>query len=305
MLTRLTHGDVTWVDVVNPTSTEVRQLMDEFSLDPLIAEELTAPSVRNHVDGRDDYFYVVLNFPAFKHMHDMANTALELDFIVGKNWIITTRYSQVDPLHQFSTTFEVESVLNKKNMGEHAGYVFYYMLMELYRSLHSELVHIGNRLEDVEERVFQGDEREMVIELSHVARDLLNFVQALGPHREMLASIEKPGVALFGYEYARNVRSAQGEYDRLDNAIEGHHASLTELRETNNSLLTTKQNEVMKIFTIMAFVTFPLSLVSSIFGMNTKYIPIIGHPWDFWIIIGGMLSAAIAFFAYFKYKNWL
>jgi magnesium transporter len=145
----------------------------------------------------------------------------------------------------------------------------------------------------------------MVLELSKIARDLLNFTQALGPHNEMLGSIEKPGVALFGYEYARNIRSTQGEYDRLDNAIRAHHASLQELRETNNSLLTTKQNEIMKIFTIMAFVTFPLSLVSSIFGMNTQFIPIIGHPLDFWIIIGGMLSVAIAFFAYFKYKNWL
>lgn len=305
MLTRLTHGSTTWIDVASPTPEEIRKLMEEYSLDPLIADELTAPSVRNHVDQRDDYFYVVLNFPAFKHMHDMAGTALELDFIVGKNWIITTHYAAVDPLHQFSRLFEVESVLDKRNMGEHAGFVFYYMLMELYRTLNNELAYIGNRLEDVEERIFQGDEKEMVVELSHIARDILNFTQALGPHREMLGSVEKPAVGLFGYEYARNVRSALGEYERLDNSIQAHHASVLELRETNNSLLTTKQNEIMKVFTIMAFVTFPLTLFSSLFGMNTNYLPIVGHSFDFWIIVGIMASAATTFFTYFKYKKWL
>jgi magnesium transporter len=81
--------------------------------------------------------------------------------------------------------------------------------------------------------------------------------------------------------------------------------SLSELRETNNSLLSTKQNEVMKIFTILAFVTFPLSLVASIFGMNTKYIPIVGHQYDFWIVMGMMTFATILMFIYFKYKRWI
>ncbi len=55
----------------------------------------------------------------------------------------------------------------------------------------------------------------------------------------------------------------------------------------------------------MAFVTFPLSLFASIFGMNTVATPILGHRLDFWIIVGFMLSAAVVFFSYFKYKKWL
>lgn len=305
MLSRHSHGELVWVDVLSPTADEVRSLMAEFSLDPLIADELTVPSVRNRVDARDDYFYLVLHFPAFKHLHDLAGVALELDFIVGKNWIITTRYDSIDPLHQFSKIFEVDTVLDRKNMSEHAGFVFYYMLSELYKSLHDELTHIGTRLDVAEERIFQGYEKEMVKELSHVSRDLLNYAQALDSHHSMLLSLETPGVALFGYEYARSMRSVVGEYERLASAIKSHSASLTELRETNNSLLTTKQNETMKIFTIMAFVTFPLTLFTSVFSMNTHFIPIIGHKWDFWIIVGIMVSAAITFFAYFKYKRWL
>jgi magnesium transporter len=305
MVTRRTHGDLLWVDVVQPTPEEVRQLMEEFALDPLIADELIVPSARNRVNGRDEYFYVVLHFPAFKHLHSVAGRSVELDFIVGKNWIITTRYDDIDPLHQFSTLFEVDTVLDKKNMSEHAGYIFFYMLSELYKTLNDELAHIGDRLDAAEEHVFEGYEREMVAELSHISRDLLNYGQALNSHEMMLQSLEAPGVALFGYTYARNIRSIIGEYDRLSGAMIAHRAALDELRQTNDSLLTTKQNEIMKLFTIMAFVTFPLTLFTSVFGMNTKIMPIVGHQWDFWIIIGIMVSAATAFFAFFKYKKWL
>lgn len=305
MITRHEHGDVVWIDVVSPTHEEVRGLMQEFSLDPLIADELLAPSVRSRVDAREDYFYMVLHVPAFKHLHEIAGTALELDFIVGRQWIITTRYDTIDPLHDFSRLFEMETLLDRKNMSEHAGYVFYYMLNELYRVLFDELTHIGTKLDAAEERVFQGYEKEMVVELSNISRDLLNYTQALDNHSMILRSIETPGVALFGYEYARALRSVLGEYERLADTIKSHRASLYELRKTNDSLLSTKQNETMKILTIMAFVTFPLTLFTSMFGMNTVATPVLGHPLDFWIIVGVMLAVTVAFFFYFKWKKWL
>jgi magnesium transporter len=305
MLTRHIHGELVWVDAVSPTTEEVRSLMEEFSLDPLLADELLVPSLRNRVDARESYFYIVLHFPAFKHAHDIASTPLEIDFIVGRKWLITTRYDTIDPLHQFSTLFEVDSVLDKHNMGEHAGYVFYYMLSELYHRLYDELSYISTRLDAVEERIFEGYEKEMVVELSVISRDLLNYAQTLDSHRPLLSSLETPGVALFGYEYVRNIRQLSGDYDRLANEMKSNRASLLELRDTNNSLLTTKQNEIMKIFTIMAFVTFPLSLFASLFGMNTVGTPILGNRLDFWIIVGIMFAAASVFFAFFKYKKWL
>lgn len=305
MISRYEHDGIIWVDVVSPAQGEIRSLMEEFSLDPIIADELLMPSFRNKVDAREDYFYTVLHFPTFKHMHAVDTVSLELDFIVGKNWIITTRYVEIDPLHQFSKLFEMETILDKKNITEHAGFVFYYMLTEVYKTLYDELSRVGTRLDNAEERIFNGYEKEMVRELSVISRDILNYSQALNNHGTMLSSLETPGVALFGYEYARNMRSVIGEYTRLSEAIKSSKESLIELRETNNSLLSTKQNEITKIFTIMAFVTFPLSLFASVFGMNTVATPIIGNKWDFWIIIGAMMSAAIAFFAYFKHKKWL
>ncbi len=305
MITRYTHGDLVWIDLLSPTQEEVRDLMEEFSIDPLVADELLLPSTRNRVDPRDEYFYLVLHFPAFKHIHDMAHTMLEIDFVVGKKWIITTRYDGIDPLHQFSKLFEVDSVLDRKNMADHAGNVLYYMLFELYRMLYDELAHIETRLDMVEDRIFEGLEREMVAELSRISRDLLNYAQALDSHHSMLQSLETPGVALFGYEYVRNIRTVISEYERLAASIKSSRASLLELRETNNSLLTTKQNEIMKTFTIMAFLMLPLSLISSVFGMNVALMPIVEHPFGFWIIVGIMLAVVAVFGAFFKHRDWL
>ena len=84
-----------------------------------------------------------------------------------------------------------------------------------------------------------------------------------------------------------------------------HTEFLHELRETNNSLLTTKQNETMKRFTILAFTIFPLTLVAALFSMDTKYEPIVGSPYDWYTIVGIMVVAVIIMYWYFKRKEWL
>lgn len=305
MLTRYRHNSITWVDLESPTPEEVREVMEEYDIHPVVAEELLLPSLKPKVEFYDGHFiYLILHFPAFKHSHS-ENPNQEVDFIVGHDFLITTRYDAIDPLHKFSKVFEVDSVLDKSGIGNHAGFVFYFMVKKLYKALEHEVEYITDALDEVEAKIFEGREKDMVVELSHVSRDLLNFKQAINPHKNVLDSLEPVGRQFFGADFVYYLKGITGEYYRVQHGIAANLDSLAELRETNNSLVSTKQNEVMKVLTIMAFVTFPLSLIASIFGMNTVILPIVGLPYDFWIVIGIMAAAMVIFFSYFKYKNWL
>lgn len=304
MISVYKHKHLTWVDMESPTSDEVRETMEKYSIDPLVADELLLPTLKPRVDTYPNFIYLILHFPAFKHTHS-GNMNQEIDFIIGKDFLITTRYDVVDPLHKFSKVFEVNSVLDKSDIGDHAGFLFFYMIRKLYKSLEHEIEYIEDSLEIIEEDIFEGKEKEMVIALSNVSRDLLNLRQALDPHQEILTSFNDSGRVFFGDTFANHLNSIMGEYYRIKNSVLTHNDSLRELRETNNSLLSTKQNEVMKVLTIMAFITFPLSLFAGIFGMNTSYLPIVGSRFDFWIITGGMLVATVTFFTFFKKKKWL
>ncbi len=304
MISVYKHKHLTWVDVESPTPDEVRVLMNKYSIDPLVADELLLPTLKPKVDTYPNFIYLILHFPAFKHTHN-GDTNQEIDFIIGKDFLITTRYDIVDPLHKFSKVFEVNSVLDKGDIGEHAGFLFFYMVRKLYKSLEHELEYIEDSLEIIEEDIFEGKEKEMVVALSNVSRNLLNLKQALNPHQEILTSFSDAGRKFFGNSFANHINSIMGEYYRIKNSILVHNDTLYELRETNNSLLSTKQNEVMKVLTIMAFVTFPLSLIASIFGMNTSYLPFIGGPNDFWLVISIMGFAALLMFIFFKRKHWM
>jgi magnesium transporter len=304
MITRYTHDAIMWVDVENPTKEEIFSLSHEFNLHPLVASELPAPSMRPKVDAYGDALYLILHFPALRHTH-CKEFRQEIDFIIGEKYLITVHYDTIDALHKFSKEFEVTSLLDKHHIGNHAGYVFFSMVKKMYRSLEHELESVETRLKSAEAKIFKGNEDEMVAELSYINRDLLDFKQAIRPHAEVLKIFETISIKFFGDDFAFYARSIFGEYYKTANMLEGHKEMLKDLRETNDSLLTTKTGTIMKRLTFVSFATFPPMLIASVFGMNATHTPLMGKVNDFWLIISLMFITTSTIIVYFFYKKWL
>lgn len=304
MVSRYTYKDLVWVDLQSPTPEEVRALMEEFNIHPLVADELLTPTLRSKVDVYHDFIYLILHFPTITHKHDGGEDQ-EIDFIVGKKFIITTHYDLIDQLHEFSKVFEVNSILDKSNIGDHAGFILFYLLKDLYKMLDGELEHINHDFNDIQAKIFSGKERDMVNAISHINRDLLNFKQILRPHKEVLESFEIAGTKFFEGDFSYYLRTIVGEFYKISAALDGHRETVLDLRDTNDSLLTTKTNDIMKLLTVMSFTMLPLSFVASLFGMNAVNMPLIGDPNDFWIILLGMFVAGLFLVGFFKFRKWL
>ena len=302
MYSRYEHDGLVWIDLESPTREEVGKIITEFEIVPLIAEELLFPATKPRAEFYERYTYLVMHFPALRHSHKTREQ--EIDFIVGKNFLITTHYDIIDPLHKFAKIFEVHSILDHGQSQEHAGFLFFYMLKKLYKAVEHEVEYVRHEMTLIEENIFSDRQVEMVVAISRSARDLLNLRQMIEPHRDVLQTLESQGPKLFGAEFAPYLRGISNEYYRVHNHVMREMESLHELRETNNSLLTTKQNETMKVFTILAFVTFPLALISSIFSMDTPDTPIINQPGGFWMVMGIMVVTATLMFWYFRHKKW-
>lgn len=308
MIQKQIYNNLTWIDLESPTHDEVRMLIDEHQIDPLVANELLSPTLRSRVDLYPNGIYLILHFPIAqigKEADPHTKTVQEVDFFIGHDFIITTHYDSIDALHDFSKVFEVNSILDKSDMGHHCGYIFFYMIETFYRDMMERIENIRHTLGHAESRIFSGEEKKMVIELSQLKRLLLTFKESLTLHREVLQSFDVAGQKFFGEEFKYHLHGILGEYYKVQSAMDSTKEYLDELRDTNDSLLSTKQNEVMKTLTVVNFIILPLSLLAGIFGMNTITMPIIGHPRDFLIVVLAMLCVALIIFIYVKSKKWL
>ncbi len=300
MITTRSFMDQTWTDLNSPTREEVDSLILTQHIDPAIAKDLLTPTPSQYAQDRNNVIYAVLHIPTFKHSHSESDFQ-EVDFIISRDNLITTRYDSVDPLHYFAKKIEVDEILNK---GENSN-IFFSMMKEIYKSMEDELAYTEDWMKQIEKKIFEGEEKEMVFSISNASRNLLDFKRIIGSHEHVFEFIRDVGAEKFGPDFSKQAKVLLGEWQQIIKVINNQVDLVTELRETNNSMLSTKQNEIMKIFTIMAFVTFPLALIASIFGMNAAYMPIIGSSNDFWIIMTIMFVISLAMFAYFRYKKWI
>lgn len=248
--------------------------------------------------------YVVLHFPVFKHSH-RDNTVQEVDFILSKKSLVTARFDHVDALHKFSKVIEAEEITKKNAVANPSGYLFFRMLRELYGTLFDELKYIDGWAKDIENKMFKGEEQQMVMVISNLSRVLLNLERSLSQHEDVLDTLQKYGSQTFGEYFGYHIEAIVDEYHKLMHTIHNQRNIMVELRETNNSLLTSKQNEVAKIVTVLAFIAVPMSLIVSIFQIDTVARPIVGSEYDFWILVGFVLLAGLLLFSFFRYKKWL
>lgn len=301
------YRNLEWIDVDSPTKDDVSLLIKKYNLHPLVGEELLSPSRKPKVDTFGNHLFLALQIPIRSKNGNNKYQVIEkeIDFIIGNNFIITSKNGIIEPLHNFAKILEANTILDKGMGKEHAGLLFYYMVKKIYDHMRNDLENIKDALGEAENHVFLGHERKMVEVLSELSRELIDFKQTTGLHKETLESFKNIPNDLLGEDFKHFTEDLRAEYTSIHDLVSSNRELLYDLRDTNDSLLSAKQNESMKLFSILAFVTFPLTLFLDLFMLPTTHTPIIGNPYDWEILTGIVVLAALSMFYFFKRKEWL
>lgn len=303
MIQKHTWNKETWIDIDRGTSEEIDSIVNEYDLDPYVAKELTSPTPKSRIEFHKDYIYLILHFPVFKHTHG-KELKQEIDFVIGKNFLLTAHYNTIDAILKLSKQLDVEEILSK-NVSTEGHHVFGLFFRELYSSLNDELAYIESWSESITESIFDGNEKEMVFEISEAIRTLLDFKKTTDSHKEILDFLRDGGGHILGKTFTEEIDAILLEYHRIRDVIKANIEILRELRETNNSLLSTKQNETIKTLTVVTFIAIPLSIITGIFGMNMSHTPFAENPFGFYLILGIMAIIGVSFYTLARFKKWL
>lgn len=305
MITRHTRGKTVWVDLECPTDDELSAIMREFDIDERVHQEILTPTPYPLSIAFPGYTYLILHFPALDT--NGGTRTQEVDFIVGKHSLITVRYEAMQAILNLHKVFEAEELLDLSEKRYYTGELLERVMGRLYAAISEETELAGKRLERIERDIFGGREQAVVRSISEIARVLLRFETTLERHKDplsdFLAALRTP--AFFGSVFEEEAAHIEGRRRHAADLVSSFRAVARELRITNDSLLTASQNRITKTLTVMAFTAVPLTLIASVFGMNTEYMPFVESPHGFWIILFLMLVAGVCLYAYFKIKRWL
>jgi len=294
---------INWIDIENPTKKDIDYLKKEFKFHPLILGELIRPSHRPKVEHYRNYLFMILYYPVYSKEKRETRPG-ELDIIITKNTLITSHYTPIAPLQNLFDRCKIRSEIKKRYMNRGSDYLLYLLLTAFWKSCLVKLARINNKIETIENKMFQGKEKEMVREISFIKTDIINFWRIVEPQKGILESLSIEGKNFFGEDFLPYSSDVLGIYESAWNLLKTSKETILALENTNQSLLSTKTNEIIRILTVFSVILLPLTLIASIWGMNL-FLPLERSPNGFLIILVLMLFSVGFLILFFRKKKWL
>lgn len=305
MLKTLKVNNFTWIDIKHPDTNDIEFLRYNFALKPTVLNKIIPPLKRSETEQYENYIFIILHFPIY-NSKKRQNHSSELDVIVMRDVIITSHNGDFSEVEKFFDCCKEGDCFKYKYLGKGTSHLFYHLIDTLIDARLSMLDHISENIAKIEEDMFQGREKELLYEISIAKRDIIDFRSIVKPQRSVLEAAGKRLRTLSPLlDHERHLEEVIGSNIKVWNTLENQKEMIEAIETSNETLLSYKLNETMKILTIVSVIFTPMALVVNIWGMGFENIPLASNPIGFWIILLLSFLSGVVFMLYFKKKKWL
>jgi magnesium transporter len=294
--------DLRWVNVDGFRGPERDWLEEHFDFHPLDYEDLSSRNQRPKVDEYDDYLFIVLQFPRYDKQLGRLSAA-EVDVFLGPDYVVTVPNQPLRSLDYLFERCQNNEELREQLFGKGAGYLLYRIVDDAVDASFPMLRKMGNKLERLEDDVFEGRSSEVVRDIFNVKQEIINFRRVVRPQRAALKDLEatKRYIPDDLEIYFDDINDAS---ERTWDMLENYKEVVEALESTNEAVLSHRLNDTFRVLTAISVIVLPLTLIASIWGMNTN-VPGEGSHAGFFAVVGVMVIVLVATIALFKRRGWL
>src|SRR5881394_517450 len=282
-----------WVNIEQPGALERTWLEENFDFHALDLEDVLSRNQRPKIDVYDDYLFIVLHFPIFDSAAGRLGAG-ELDLFVGPGFLITIPNQPLQPVEYLFERCRQKEEMRDQLFSRGSGYLLYRIVDDGFDYCFPMLRKIGNKLDALETEIFEGGGSQIVRDISNVKQEIINFRKVIRPQRPVLRDLEKVKERYLSPDmdleiYFDDVVDA---HERIWDMLENYKEVVEALEDSNESVLSHRVNDILRVLTSISVIVLPLTLLASIWGMNVR-VPGQGSIAAFWEIAGVMLVLLI------------
>src|SRR6186997_2427284 len=179
-----------WINIERPRAVDQAWLEERFDFHPLDYEDVFSRNQRPKVDEYDDYLFIVLHFPRYDKKVARLNAA-ELDLFVGPDYLITIQNEPLQAVQYLFDRVRSNEELRDDVFSKGPGYLLYRIVDDSVDASFPMLRKMGNKLERIEEEIFEGEQPEVVRDISNVKQEIINFRKIVRPQRSAFRDLER------------------------------------------------------------------------------------------------------------------
>jgi magnesium transporter len=292
-----------WINIERPRPVDRAWLEERFDFHSLDYEDVFSRNQRPKVDEYEDYLFIVLHFPRYDKTVARLNAA-ELDLFVGPDFLITLPNELLQPLEYLFERCRTNEELREEIFAKGPGYLLYKIVDDLVDASFPMLRKIGNKLERIEQDIFEGRSAEVVRDISNAKQEIINFRKVIRPQRVTFRDLERNKQRYIAEDLDIYFDDIVDASERVWDMLENFKEVVEALEGTNESAIAHRSTETVRILTAFSVIFLPLTLIASVWGMNV-HVPGQGNGPAFYAVIAFMVVVLAALLALFRRRGWL
>jgi magnesium transporter len=298
----LTANGLSWIHLDSPRTEEATALAERFGWHPLDVEDVLSKRQRPKVDEYEDYRFVVLHFPVYDKAAKRLNAG-ELDVFLGPDYLVTLPTVELLPVTRLFQRCADDEELRNNLFGKGSGYLLYHVLDDLFDYCFPILDKIGFKLDAIEEDIEEEESsQEIVRDISRAKQEIISYRKIIKPQRPTLRLLERHVERFLPEDLELYFDDLVDASERIWDILDNYKEVVEALETTNESAISHRQNDVLRVLTVFSVLLLPLTLVASVFGMNVEF-PGHGTAAAFWILVVAMIGVFAGLLAFFRLKR--
>lgn len=288
-----------WVDIEDPSDEDIEVLLEVFELHALTVEDCIMPNVRPKLEDFERYLFIIMQ--GIRRDENRKLRPMELDVILGKNFLITVRSERIRSLDDVCLRVERKSPIIKRG----PDFLFYAIAEALMDSYFPFIDEVEASVDTLETRMLSGSTDDIVRELLGVYHEITALRRTLAPHRDILSQLNRGELPFIQARHHIYFRDIYDHLMRMSDLVDAAREVTTLSLEAHATIVSNRLNEIMKTMTAFATLALPLIIVTGVFGMNFGEHPELGPRVIYQIFSLLLLASIPVMLFYFRKFRWL
>ncbi|MEK0327686.1 MAG: magnesium transporter CorA family protein [Nitrosopumilus sp.] len=307
--------DYSWIDLVNPTRSDVEVLAKKYNFNALNIEDCLAKFELAKLDSYDDHVFIILHFPPLVSRRVILKVS-QLAIFIGDDFLVTIHQGDLKPLVDMVNVCKENLDVERKKrlMGKSTAY----LLHEIIDVVVDDLLHTSRRIDgelvDIEDSVFD-ENKSAARKISLLRREIATLKRLVNPLKRIVLETAK-SIQRFSKTAEELTLYFDDVIDHIDKVLETLEESreIMEIyKDTDFMLSSEKSNQILAILTIIFTLAIPATVVGTFYGMNinlpggieTGNLEIFGSYSTLIIIFLASTIPALVMLVYFRKLGWV
>ncbi|HIP43483.1 MAG TPA: magnesium and cobalt transport protein CorA [Aquifex aeolicus] len=286
---------IIWFDLFNPSEEELEFVKEKINFRMPPKEILGDIEISSKYIEEKDYLEITLSFVIQQKDEILVEPVV---FYIKEKFFVTVRYRDIPPIMIFKNRANFQ-----KEFYQFPESLFAEILGIEVDRIGDRLEVLGNKIKDIWRQMFTEQSEEMIRELAFYDELNITLRESINEKLRIIPKALKS--PLINAHTKKDLRII---YDDLVTLLDYTAFYMEKIDSIQNSLLgliTIRQNEAVKVFTVLATIFLPATLIASIFGMNFKHMPELdwkyGYPYSLFL----MVFTTIVLLLWVRRKGWL